>query len=67
MINWYDIQVEQEIAQERYQPLIQERQFARPHQPPVSLPDTAYTQVRNWLGDQLVSWGCRLKAECEWA
>ena len=30
MINWYDIQVEQKIAQERYQTIIQARQVSRP-------------------------------------
>jgi hypothetical protein len=29
MINWNDIRVEQEIAQERYQPIIQSRQISR--------------------------------------
>ena len=29
MINWNDIRVEQEIAQERYQPIIQARQMSR--------------------------------------
>ena len=28
MINWNDIRVEQEIAQERYQPIIQGRQIS---------------------------------------
>jgi hypothetical protein len=65
MINWYDIQVEQEIAQERYEPLIQARQFERRSQSATGPERTVIGQTRNWLGDQLQSWGCRVKVVCE--
>jgi len=65
MINWYDIQVEQEIAQERYQPLIQARQFKRRPQPATSPDSMALGRARNWLGDQLQNWGCQIKVVCE--
>lgn len=65
MINWYEIQVEQEIAQERYQPLIQARQFKRRRQPATGPESTAFDRARNRLGDQLQSWGCQVKAVCE--
>ncbi len=48
MINWNDIKVEQEIAQERYQQIIEARQVARAlekEQPKVTFGD----QLRNWL------------------
>lgn len=65
MINWYDIQVEQEIAQERYQPLIRARQFKRRSQSATGPGSPAFDRTRNWLGDQLQNWGCRVKTVCE--
>jgi len=48
MINWNDIKVEQEIAQERYQQIVLAQQVARAvekEQPKVTFAD----QLRNWL------------------
>jgi len=63
MINWNDIRVEQEIAQERYQQLIQARQVAQvrrenagqEHRTPYS------TRFRNRVGEMLVTLGCRVQ------
>ncbi len=64
MINWNDIRVEQEIAQERYQDLIRARQLARLSTTNESKPDR-YIQIRDWLGNQVISLGCSLKVHCE--
>ena len=56
MINWNDIKVEQEIAQERYQQIIQAHQVARAlekEQPKVTFGD----QVRNWLASTVAGIG----------
>ena len=56
MINWNDIKVEQEIAQERYQQIIQARQVARAlekEQPKVTFGDqlrTGLTSIIAGLG-----------------
>lgn len=61
MYNFNDIQVEQEIAQERYQDIIRSRKIARalkqadrtdPHQ-----------RILNWIGQQLVSIGRSLQTQ----
>jgi len=62
MIDWYDIQVEQEIAQERYEIIVQGRRLARTQQ--LETEAGRYVLVRNWLGEQLVNWGCQLKVQC---
>jgi hypothetical protein len=62
VINWHDIQVEQEIAQERYEVIVQGRQLAQVQQPATEA--GRYVQVRNWLGERLVNWGCQLKVQC---
>jgi len=55
MINWNDIRVEQQIAQERYQTVIESRQ--RPATTPL-LP-----KLRGWLGTQLIAWGHTLQGD----
>ena len=62
MIDWYDIQVEQEIAQERYDIILQGRRLARTQQ--LETEAVRYVLVRNWLGELLVNWGCQLKVQC---
>ena len=63
MINWNDIRVEQEIAQERYQTIIQARQIdrilsLRPEQRSEGL---FYQQALDRLGDYLIRWGNNLR------
>lgn len=56
MINWNDIKVEQEIAQERYEQIIQARQVARAlkkEQTRVQF----YDQLRNWLTSTVAQMG----------
>ena len=62
MIDWYDIHVEQEIAQERYEIIVQGRQLVQAQQ--IATEAGRYVRVRNWLGEQLVNWGCQLKVQC---
>lgn len=62
MINWNDVNVAQEIAQERYQTIVQARQAARAKQASAGYQDgTAYEKAFGWLGRLMVSWGCRLQ------
>ena len=54
MINWNDIQVEQEIAQERYQPIIQARQMSRALARSEGRSGTQfYRRVFNWVGHKV--------------
>ena len=67
MFNWYEIQVEQQIAQERYQVITRGRQPARS---PQSIADSesklrSSARMRNWVGDQLINWGCQVKVSCQ--
>ena len=61
MMNWNDLRVEQEIAQERYQRLIRDREIDRlirqgqPKTPPA-------LGLLTWLGQQLEWWGRKLQA-----
>lgn len=57
MINWNDVQVGKEMAQERYQVVIDARRAARGRADGVTLPG----RVAQWLGEQLVALGCRLQ------
>lgn len=61
MINWNDIHVEQKIAQERYQPLIQARQLERILAETTPQPPTRYQRLLAWLGRQFIQWGQRLQ------
>ena len=63
MINWNDIHVEQKIAQERYEIIRRGRQLPRSRQQK----DRAayYARFRDWLGDQVITWGCQIKANCQ--
>ncbi len=54
MINWNDIEIAQEIAQERYQIIVQARQMKK-RDPRNDI--GFYVSLLNWLGDQLVTWG----------
>lgn len=67
MINWNDVRVEQELAQERYEVIVQGRELARLQKLKANSDSEAsnYVRVRNWLGGQLVNWGCHLKAQCD--
>jgi hypothetical protein len=63
MINWNDIQVEQKIAQERYEVIVQGRQLAHTRQ---QVDRTAYyPRFRDWLGNQIIAWGCQIKTNCQ--
>lgn len=57
MMNWNDLRVEQEIAQERYQRLIRQREIDRLFGPQPSL----FRLTIGGLGRCLVSWGHRLE------
>ena len=64
MYNWNDIEVEQKIAQERYQSIIEGRRIARARRratdgSPVA---SAGGRLSGWLGDLLIRWGCALRA-----
>jgi hypothetical protein len=63
MFNWNDIRVEQEIAQERYQVIVQGRRLARTRSQENRR--NKYARFRNWLGDQVINWGCQVKAQCQ--
>ena len=67
MINWNDVRVVQELAQERYEVIVQGRELARFQRLKANPGSKAsnYVRVRNWLGGQLVNWGCHLKAQCD--
>jgi hypothetical protein len=60
MVNWYDIQVEMEIAQERYQALVKARQIER-LTATKRIKSGFYQTILNWLGQQLVGWGYNLQ------
>ena len=54
MINWNDIRVEQEIAQERYQPIIQARQMSRTLTKSEGRSNAQfYRRVFGWIGCRL--------------
>ena len=63
MINWNYIQVEQEIAQDRYEVIIRGRQLGRFRQQENRAGH--YVRLRNWLGAQLIDWGCQVKVHCQ--
>ena len=67
MFNWYEIQVEQQIAQERYQVITRGRQPARSPQSKVNSESKlrSSARMRNWVGDQLINWGCQVKVSCQ--
>lgn len=58
MMNLNDIRIEQEIAQERYQQLIRQREVDRQIGPQPTLVQLILTG----LGRQMARWGCMLKA-----
>jgi len=67
MINWNDIQVEQEIAQERYRMILEERKQAQ-SQRGISTRNReagAIARLRNWLGAGMINLGCQVKVTCE--
>jgi hypothetical protein len=64
MMNLNDIRVEQELAQERYRDMIRDRELARLLRGKHNRA-RLYVRGRNWLGNQLINWGCRLKIECQ--
>jgi hypothetical protein len=59
MINWNDIQVEQKIAQERYQAIIQARQIDRilSQRPEQRSGILFYQRALARLGDYFIRWG----------
>lgn len=57
MMNWNDLRVEQEIAQERYQRLIRQREIDRLFGPQPSL----FRLTIGGLGRSLASWRHRLE------
>ncbi len=59
MINWNDIRVEQQIAQERYQAIIQTRR----QQVPATVKLTLYPRLLNWFGQRLIAWGHKLQQD----
>lgn len=63
MFNWNDIRVEQEIAQERYRVIAQSYQRSRAKNGEDRKSISGLT--RDWLGNQLISLGCTVKAECQ--
>ena len=67
MINWNDIHVEQKIAQERYEVIVRGRQLDRSRQQTIKSDGKTghYVRFRNWLGEQLMNWGCQVKAHCQ--
>jgi len=58
MINWNDIRVEQQIAQERYDAIIERSQTT-------STTDL-FLQGRSWFGSLLITWGHQLRRDVEW-
>ena len=67
MFNLNDLRVEQEIAQERYEAIIHGREITRMLRTNHDRRTSLRVRMRNWLGSQLVTWGCRLKMECQTA
>lgn len=67
MINWNDIQVEQEIAQERYRMILEERKLAHSRRgfSTRNREGRAIERLRNWLGAGMINLGCQVKATCE--
>jgi hypothetical protein len=63
MINWNDVEVEQEIAQERYEVIVRGRQPAQSGQQ--EIPTGRSVRFRDWLGDHIINWGCQVKARCQ--
>lgn len=66
MYNWNDINVELEISQERYAPLLESHQSLRTpdnYRSVVRLYDFI-NQSRDWLGSQVINLGCQLKTSC---
>lgn len=63
MYNWFDLQVEKEVAQERYQVIVEGREAARARQRKASFYDKALTQ----LGERLVTLGHSLQGRGETA
>ena len=62
MYNWNDIRVEQEIAQERYQQVIEARRVARARRRQTGDAGiTSSARLLGWFGDLLVRWGCFLQ------
>lgn len=55
MINWHE--VEEKIAQERYQIIVEERQV----QKQVPAGSSIYEQLLNWIGNQMVRLGQQLQ------
>ena len=55
MINWHE--VEEKIAQERYQIIVEERQV----QKQVPAGSSIYEQLLNWIGNQMVRLGHQLQ------
>ena len=58
MAGWSEIEVEQKIAQERYQVIVQGQQVASINRKRRGL---IYHRFLNYLGDKLVTWGYYLK------
>ena len=63
MYNWNDVEVEQKIAQERYQSIVEGRRVARARQRAKTGDVTVSPSARllGFFGDLLVSWGCALQ------
>jgi isocitrate lyase len=64
MINWNDIQVEQQIAQERYQTIIEARQVKKAlsaYKPGQLEKQSRCGHTLAWLGGQLISLGHSLQ------
>lgn len=62
MYNWNDVRVEQEIAQERYQPIVEARRVVRVQRADVADGRISWSnRLLGLLGDFLVRWGCALQ------
>ena len=65
MVNWNDVRVEQEIAQERYEVIVRGRQLTQARQQKTR--HDHYARFRDWLGTQLIGLGCQVKVHCQTA
>ena len=65
MYNWNDVEVEQKIAQERYESIVEGRRVEQARSKETADFPTSSTSRRllGWIGDLLVSWGCALQKQ----
>ena len=65
MMNWNDLRVEQEIAQERYSRLIRDKEIERLLRQSRSEAPLAL-RLLAWLGQQVEGWGRKLQTFGTW-